>query len=647
MNPQICFPARYYACVCVFAVIGTAFAGVARAQQMIQVPGNASTVQAAIDMASNGDTVNIAPGTYNGPIDFKGKSITVQGSGPGVILKGYLSGPVVTFKSGETRSAILQNVTVTNGAGYYTPSAGGIFIEGSSPTIQNSTITGNQTCGIGVFNGAPAILNNEISNTTLAIYIMGCGAISFVGDEQGGGIFLLGAPSGGLQTQIIGNTIENNQVVWGAAGIDVTSGGLPLIENNIIRDNFSNDSGAGILVQGDTSPSIIQNLIYENTINPTLIPPALSEVGAGLNVSVSKGEFESVPVVVANNTIVGNQLLLFPGAVSLGSQFFALGQMQRILLYNNLIIGTTSQPPINCFQETPDDPVAPPSFYNNDVYDLGSPDAPVYSGACPNQTGISGNISADPHFATDATDAHPYELMLTSPAVDAGNNEAPALPSLDLLGQPRIQNAKGLSTAIVDMGVYEYAGVPGPLPPPANFTLEVSPGSATVQQGQNATFSVALTPSTANLGAVILGCTGLPANVTCSFAPSLLVFSSTGQQTSVLTVTTGTAVATTAGRHGVAGELTMVLAGIAWLPFAIGRKRRDGNRRLCGVSQLLGILCLLSFAWGLSGCGKDHYVVFTPPQTYSFAVQATAGNSGLSKQASVVLTVEHGVGNGR
>jgi hypothetical protein len=160
----------------------------------------------------------------------------------------------------------------------------------------------------------------------------------------------------------------------------------------------------------------------------------------------------------------------------------------------------------------------------------GNPGAPVYSGACPNQTGISGNISADPLFATDATDAHPYELLLASPAVDAGDSQAPALPALNLLGQPRIQNAKGLNKAIVDMGVYEYVGVPGPLPPPANFTLEVSPGSATIQQSQSATFSVAVTPSAANLGGVTLGCAGLPANNTCTFTPSLLVFSDTGRR---------------------------------------------------------------------------------------------------------------------
>lgn len=631
------FPARVPASACALAMCTILFLKAAGAQQTIQVPGNAPTVQAAINMAHNGDTVNVAPGTYD-PINFEGKSITVQGSGPGVILKGSQNGPVVTFNSGESRNAILQNVTITNGSALGGVSAGGIFIDGASPTIQNSTISGNLQCGIGVNSGAPAILNNEINTTVLGLYIPGCMSAEIPQDPYGGGILLYGPSNNELQTQIIGNTIENNQVTYGAGGINVVSAGLPLIENNVIRNNYTNDIGAGINVLGDTSPRIIQNLIYDNTINPIFITG--NEVGAGVSVDVTTGQFDAIPVLVVNNTIVDNHLLLIPPALAQGSQFRANGQIQRIDVFNNLIIGTTSQAPIECLSSA-FQPLPPPTFVENDVYDLGNPGSQLYSEACTNQTGVSGNISADPLFATGASDLHPYQLLLASPAVDAGDDQVPAIPSLDILGQPRIQNARGLTTAIVDMGVYEYVGVPGPPPPPANFTLAVSPGSATIQQGQSATFSVAIIPSTANLGAVILGCTGLPANATCTFTPSLLAFSTTGQQTSVLTVTTGTGVAMTSRMHGVAGELTITLAGIAFLPFVVGRKRRDRNRSLPRMPHLLGVLCILGFALGLSGCGKDKYIVFIPPQTYSFAVQATAINLGLSKQASVALTVDH------
>jgi Right handed beta helix region len=641
MTSRLGFSINMCAFACAFVVFDIFFLATAGAQQTIQVPGNAATVQAAINMANNGDTVNIAPGTYAGPINFEGKSITVQGSAPGVILEGSQNGPVVLFESGETRSAILQNVTVTNGSALGPPSAGGIFINGASPTIQNSTITGNLQCGIGVVDGAPAILNNEISGTVFT----GSGCVPNTAAAEGlsgdgGGILLYGPPNDGLETQIIGNTIENNQMMFGGGGISVLSAGLPLIENNIITNNLTNDSGAGILVVGDTAPLIIQNLIYNNTINPTLTPPAFANVGAGLNVDVATGEFGSIPVLVVNNTIVGNQLLLVPPANSQGSQFYARDDTQGIQLYNNLIIGSTSQSPVECSQTTTTPPGAPASFYNNDVYDLDIPGTEVYGGGCTNQTGVSGNISADPLFATGATDAHPYELLLASPAVDAGGNLAPSLPSLDILGQPRIQNAKGLSTAIVDMGVYEYMGVPGPPPPPANFTLAVTPSSATVQQGKSANFSVTITPTAANLGAVILTCTGLPANAACTFTPSLLEFTTTGVQSSVLTVTTGAAVATSSRTHRIDGDLSITLAGLTLVPFLLGLKGRVRATSFFAGSRLITPLCLLCIVAGLSGCGKDTYIVYTPPQTYTFAVQASAVNSGLSKQAAVTLTVD-------
>jgi parallel beta-helix repeat protein len=166
----------------------------AEAQRTIQVPGDAPTVQAGINMANTGDTVSIAPGTYSGPINFNGKAITVTGSGPGVILDGGLAnGPVVTFNSGETRSSILENVTVQNGISAPSPTAGGIFIDQASPTIMNSIIQNNQGCGIGVVSGAPLIQGNTVTGNQ---YGSNNGSVGCLPNNEfgGGGIVLYGAP---------------------------------------------------------------------------------------------------------------------------------------------------------------------------------------------------------------------------------------------------------------------------------------------------------------------------------------------------------------------------------------------------------------------------------------------------------------------
>jgi parallel beta-helix repeat protein len=648
--------------VCFFGLLSAIFFSTAHAQQTIQVPGDAATIQAGINMANSGDTVNIAPGTYTEQINFDGKSITVQGSAAGVILQGTQNGPVVTFASGETRSAILQNVTVTGGSPTALPSAGGIFINGASPTIQNSTIENNQECGIAVINGAPAIVNNEISNTTLGGTTLGCAPPAGLSVGTGGAILLDGVSTDGLFTQITGDTIENNLAEFGSAGINVISAGLPLIQNNRIYDNTTSDRGAGIYVYGATSPSIVQNLIYNNTINPSsLFTSSGTDVGAGLNIDVLTGEYSNFPVLIINNSIIGNQLLLATGANPDGSQIFAQDQIQRLQFFNNLIIGTTSQSAINCIAPPAIGPpplrpppldaasatkafaspalTAPhsttPTFTNNDVYDLNNPGLSPFAGACTDPTGTSGNLSTDPLFATGIDDPHPYELQLASPAVDSGDNAAPSLPSLDILGQPRIQNAKGLSTAIVDMGVYEFPGVPGAPPPPPTFTLTVNPTSATVLPGGSTTLSVTVTPSATNLGTVTFSCSGLPATITCTFSPQLTSFATTAPQTSILTLKADAPPLTASSRPHISGATT--LAGLLFLPLLLAFKPRY-TKRLPGSLYLTLTLLLLSTA-GLSGCGKDKYISLIKPQTYNFVVQGTATNFNETQQAPVTLNV--------
>src|SRR5438132_13793840 len=74
-----------------------------RAQQTLHVPADQPTIQAAINAASNGDTVLVSPGIYVENINFNGKAITVTSSGgPSVtIIDGGQRGSVVTFFSGE------------------------------------------------------------------------------------------------------------------------------------------------------------------------------------------------------------------------------------------------------------------------------------------------------------------------------------------------------------------------------------------------------------------------------------------------------------------------------------------------------------------------------------------------------------------
>lgn len=85
-------------------------------QQIIHIPADQATIQGGINVAVNGDTVLVAPGTYKENINFDGKAITVTSSaGPQSTIIDGSAGPVaVQFVSGETRASILNGFTIEN-----------------------------------------------------------------------------------------------------------------------------------------------------------------------------------------------------------------------------------------------------------------------------------------------------------------------------------------------------------------------------------------------------------------------------------------------------------------------------------------------------------------------------------------------------
>ena len=90
---------------------GVAFADI------IHVPGDQPTIQAAIDIALDGDQIVVAPGSYNG-IDFLGKAITVYATGgPDVTIIDAtgLNSSVVKCVNFEDLNTRLWNFTITGG----------------------------------------------------------------------------------------------------------------------------------------------------------------------------------------------------------------------------------------------------------------------------------------------------------------------------------------------------------------------------------------------------------------------------------------------------------------------------------------------------------------------------------------------------
>jgi hypothetical protein len=134
-----------------------------------RVPDDYPTIQAAVNAASDGDTVAIADGTYTGAgnrdVDFLDKEIIVksESGNPAACIvecQGSAQDPHrgFLFQSGEGGSSELEGITVRGG---YAPDGGGIYCFHSSPTIRACVIADNtaSTSGGGLYSigGSPAI----------------------------------------------------------------------------------------------------------------------------------------------------------------------------------------------------------------------------------------------------------------------------------------------------------------------------------------------------------------------------------------------------------------------------------------------------------------------------------------------------------
>ncbi len=379
----------------------------------IHVPADQPTIQQAINAAQNGDTVLVSPGTYNENINFQGKAITVASSqGPGVTtIDGGGSGSIVTFTSSEGATSVLKGFTITHGSASF--GGGGIEVGSASPTIINNRIINNTACngaGVELSFSSAVLRSNIISNNAQA----GCS-----GGIGGGGLSIGGAGN----AQIIGNVISNNSMGVDGGGIALFAAGTPTIQANMIIGNIAGQTGGGISMFNFSDALIVDNLIINNQA---------AAGGGGVAWLVPSGN--RGPLLV-NNTIANNT------SSQPGSAIFGDGFDSQTNLVNNILIGKTGQTAVVCGNFAGETPI----FDFNDVL---SPQSSAYGGICSDQTGTSGNISADPRFVNPV--ANNFRLQTGSPAIDAGDNSAPSLPAKDLDGFPRIQNGT------VDMGAYEF-----------------------------------------------------------------------------------------------------------------------------------------------------------------------------------------------
>jgi parallel beta-helix repeat protein len=206
--------------------------------------GHFPTIQEAIDAVCNGDTIELADGTFKGTgnrhIFYRGKAITVRSQHGAEACTvdceaRVLSGPPpqpcrgFNFTSGEGADAVLEGVTITNGSGS-NYCGGAIYCISASPTIRNCVICGNKaTCGGGIY-----------CDSSSSPELIGCVITGNMAEENGGGICCSGS---GIR--IIGCTISGNKADWGGGIYGACSPEYTIIWGNCTdkwSENYVEDS---------------------------------------------------------------------------------------------------------------------------------------------------------------------------------------------------------------------------------------------------------------------------------------------------------------------------------------------------------------------------------------------------------------------
>ncbi len=171
-----------------------------RSSNVITVPGNASTIQEALNIALPSDTVQVAAGTYAEAVVMRTAKVTLAGAGvnatninvPGTCSGEYCAG--ISVVTNGSNAVTVRDIAVSFGLGTLRGGVrygGGVFVEGSAVDLSRLKLFRATLLGSGAAGSAIALLSSDVVtvDNVAAMLNLAAGPTVFIRDADKGVVF--------------------------------------------------------------------------------------------------------------------------------------------------------------------------------------------------------------------------------------------------------------------------------------------------------------------------------------------------------------------------------------------------------------------------------------------------------------------------
>ncbi|MFL2989787.1 MAG: right-handed parallel beta-helix repeat-containing protein [Candidatus Neomarinimicrobiota bacterium] len=211
-----------------------------------------TSIQKAIDVSANGDTIRLFVGEYIESFDFLSKQIVLESraeeldndtiASQTIISVGPLGGSCIELIGQDAANVEIKNMTFSGGQSQI---GGGIYIENSSPKLSGVFVK-NNAAEVG---GGMYINQSNVELVDITIFNNGA--------NFGGGVYATGS-----SVNIINSSLDSNLAYWGA-GIYSEDSNFD-IEMSDLKRNYALIEG-GAVYQSGNSFFVSECAIFENS----------------------------------------------------------------------------------------------------------------------------------------------------------------------------------------------------------------------------------------------------------------------------------------------------------------------------------------------------------------------------------------------